>query len=567
MGTSGNRKGFKVFSINTTVRNPKRNLEFLKLFIPFDKKIISASEMETAFLFSAVKNGIYKFTDIPESVKIKIRDDIILTDNEVIQSFRDNPQATGFRGRALTQLRALKDQGFLMFHEAQRNHYKMTITKLGWELIKNETSATDIYTKAMIGLQANSPARPNIYNKSCPFLNTLFVINGVNKKLQKLNKEPKGIMIHEFATFVLSMKNCDFEKTINTIIEYRNIYGLLPNKIVLETFLNDEGILPLKYESIVKDYADEVFRKFEMTGLIIQHGCHNHIYYNFSEFNFSKIEILMDVYKDYKWLDFDSVEQYYDHLFNVKLPWQIDNNTQKNIITAKARLLNVPVDFTQITLSEAETLLEDKFNESKLNNVGKTILIEDLYNELLILSGTLPIMSKFNNIPEPLRLEYITALLIVKKFGSNGLIANLLLSDDGTPISHAPGKRPDIVFEHVDGSYIFELTMSKNARQQENSETTSIVRHLEEIKEATGINYRMALIAPIIHIDIVRFFKYCCVSNNALIAPLGIDKFVKDVRSAETLKDFTSAFDNAIFLLKNNHEKIYADEINKKFVL
>ena len=36
MGTAGDRTGYKVFSINTTIRNPARNYDFLKVFERFD---------------------------------------------------------------------------------------------------------------------------------------------------------------------------------------------------------------------------------------------------------------------------------------------------------------------------------------------------------------------------------------------------------------------------------------------------------------------------------------------------------------------------------------------------
>ena len=39
MGTSGARKGYKIFSINTTIRNPKRKRAYiaLPLYIEFDE--------------------------------------------------------------------------------------------------------------------------------------------------------------------------------------------------------------------------------------------------------------------------------------------------------------------------------------------------------------------------------------------------------------------------------------------------------------------------------------------------------------------------------------------------
>ena len=41
MGTAGNRPGFKVYSISTTIRNPGRNTEFLEVLKKFDEKHIA----------------------------------------------------------------------------------------------------------------------------------------------------------------------------------------------------------------------------------------------------------------------------------------------------------------------------------------------------------------------------------------------------------------------------------------------------------------------------------------------------------------------------------------------
>jgi hypothetical protein len=566
MGTSGNRKGYKIFSINTTVRNPKRNVEFLKLFQPFDGQVISASEMATKYLFSLVKTGTYSFMNITESVKDKIRNDIDLTNSEVDQAFTNNPQATGFRGRALTHLRALRDQGFLMFDEVKRDYYKMEISKLGQELIKNEMNSQDIYSKAMIGMHANSPVRPKLLNQSRPFLNTLFVIDGVNREWAKLGKDPKGILTHEFAVFVLSMKDCDYNSAITNIINYRKQYGLVPNKIVIEKFLAEQEILALKYESIIKDYADEVFRKFEMTGLLIQHGSHKYIYYNFSAFNKAKVDIVLEKYKNYTFEEFATSKSYYDYLFNIELTWLIDTNKRKAIVEAKAKLLNIKID-TKLSLQEIERKLEDKFNESLFAETIKEVDEKTLLNELLILSGTINTKSVYGEIPEPLRLEYITALLIAKKFGANGLIANMIMGEDGLPLSYAPAGRPDIIFEHIDGSYIFELTMAKNANQQLNSETSSVADHAKQMTNITGIEYRTALIAPFIHARVAQFYQFCIMTKKVKMSPISIDRFVQDMERAQTIANYTVIFDSIVLSLQIKSENEYVDEINKRYAI
>ena len=50
----------------------------------------------------------------------------------------------------MTQLRAMKDQGFLMFEPIQRGVNKISLTPLGEQLVDGHTDATIVYTKAMM---------------------------------------------------------------------------------------------------------------------------------------------------------------------------------------------------------------------------------------------------------------------------------------------------------------------------------------------------------------------------------------------------------------------------------
>src|SRR5690554_706847 len=315
MGRSGARTGFKVYSINTTIRNPKRNADFLKLFKKYDKLVMDNIKTYKYF-FDLVQNGIYTFTNIPISVQEKLELGIELSDDEVIDAIERNPQATGLHGRVMTQLRALKDQGFLRFEKAARGQNKITITKLGHEIIDNEIDGTITYTKAMIGLHAKNPARRSMLNESVPFLNTLFVINEVNKEWRNMGYEPKGILRHEFGAFVLSMKDCDYKRAANDIIEYRkrNRYNINENDII--NHLNKNDILELKMNSVIADYPDDVFRKFEMTGLLVARGQFGYRYIDFSKYNMEKVKIILEDYKNYSFKHFTTEDDYYFYLEN-----------------------------------------------------------------------------------------------------------------------------------------------------------------------------------------------------------------------------------------------------------
>ena len=141
MGTSGARTGYKIFSINTTIRNPKRNFDCLDAFRKFDGKVMDSTNLYNYF-FELVKRGIYQFTNIPQAVKDKLDLDLELTPQEVREAINDNPQATGLSGRVMTQLRALKDLSLLEFEETGHRRldrvikiekYKIQYSKWGQE--------------------------------------------------------------------------------------------------------------------------------------------------------------------------------------------------------------------------------------------------------------------------------------------------------------------------------------------------------------------------------------------------------------------------------------------------
>ena len=71
MGTSGNRNGYKVFSINTTVRNPQRNIEFLRYFRKFNGFVFD-EKIKNLYFVELVKNGVYTFRNLSPIIKEKL---------------------------------------------------------------------------------------------------------------------------------------------------------------------------------------------------------------------------------------------------------------------------------------------------------------------------------------------------------------------------------------------------------------------------------------------------------------------------------------------------------------
>lgn len=562
MGTSGARKGYKIFSINTTIRNPKRNYDFLDTFQKYDGKVMGSQNLYFYF-FDLVKRGIYQFTKIPQTVKDKLDLDIELTPYEVQEAIDNNPQATGLSGRVMTQLRALKDLSLLSFEDAKEKKLDriIRISKLGKELLKNPENATNIYTKIMLGLQANNPCRTNLLNQSRPFLNTIFVIDYVNNEWKKLGHNPKGILLHEFSVFVLSMKDCDYESAGKDIIEYRKIYKYEANQHYLETYLENKGIEKFAWKSVIRDYPDEVFRKFEMTGLLIKHGKFAYTYIDFSNYNRSKIQIILDNYKNYQFIEFENAEEYYEFQQSITLPWETSEIIKKQVVKAKANVLNITLE-SSLTTEQQEEYLDRIFFNNSLSKAVEKFDEKTILKELLILSGTEKGKSIFEDISEPLRLEYLIALIIAKKFGTDGLISNIIYNEDGLPLHCAPSSKSDVIYYNKEGSYIFEPTMQRGRNSQLNSETTNIVRHVNDEKKITGLSYRVAMVAPCVHRDVVDYFQFKNTKENANIITINIDSIVNMFDSSSSIEDLNTNYDRLLILSQCSSIDEYTDMIN-----
>ena len=558
-GRSGNRNGYKVFSINTTIRNPKRNRDFLSVFVPFNGKVFD-EYCSYKYLYELIKLGIYQVSDISLEVRNKWENDIELTDDEIVRAIKDNPQACGLHGRVMTQLRSLKDQGFLLFIPYGRGKYKITLTSLGQDIVDNIKDPTIAYTKALLGMHAKSPSRTSILNESRPFLNTLFVIEEVNKQWQELGNPPKGILLHEFATFVLSMKDCDYKSTADRIIAYRKKYKSEANKAYLEAYLKQENILPIDYKSLVRDYPDEVFRKFEMTGLLKRHGTY-YIYIDFSAYNKAKVDAILAAYKGYKWESFSSVKAYYAYMENQQIPWENNEFIRRKVVEEKAKVLSVSLGENN-TLEQNEEMLDRIFYTSALKKAVQKYDYSFIGKELLILAKGTKSTSELENISEPLRLEYLLALYFGKKYGLDGLVSNIIYNEDGLPMHCAAGGKSDIIFHSTKGSYILEPTMLSSKAQQLNNETSNIVRHVKDEESKTNLTYRVMMIAPKVHVDVARYFKFEASEDEAKIAPVSIERTIGLFNDSDTLQELGINYDSILALLLTNKVEFYTDTIN-----
>lgn len=554
MGTAGNKPGFKIYSINTTIRNPRRNTEFLEILKEFNKQQLTAKTKEKIY-FELIRNGIYQVNNLENSIKEKYKDNILLTDDEILEIIKNNPQKTGNRGRLMTQIRALKDTGLLTL-QGKRNKPVMEISYLGEKLLNND-NIENVYSKAMIGLHANNPQRKTIFNESRPFLNLLFTIDELNKKIEN----NKGILWHEFAFFVLSMKDCNYKKVVEDIIEYRNLFKHEINTIYLENYIyNIVGIdNKIKVDSILTDYADDVYRKFNMTGLVYSHGFGNNTYISFTPYYIEKVKSILEKYKNYKFNHFNTTEEYMDYLNNIELPWENSDEIKKKVIANQKATLNVEIDENE-SLDTQIQKLNKIYNKRVFDNYVENIDKEDIIRELVLLSRNKGEKSKFNDVPNSVRLEWFIAMFVAKIYGSKYVNPNLILDNNGIPKSFAPGGQADIEFNTDELYCLIEVTLMKDYKQQLNSETTSIADHLNSLD--INKNKCSLLIAPLIHYRVAKFFEFTNMCEDATIVASTIEHFIESVKDNNSVSQFIEFIDNLKDLLLTKKDKFYCDEIN-----
>lgn len=105
--------------------------------------------------------------------------------------------------------------------------------------------------------------------------------------------------------------------------------------------------------------------------------------------------------------------------------------------------------------------------------------------------------------------------------------------------------------------------MQRGRNQVLNNETTNVARHVEEQTEETGIEYRAMMIAPYVHPDVARFFKFESVDSKVKIAPININRMVGLVDDSTKLKDLGENFDMIVSDLLHLDKNDYSDKINK----
>lgn len=252
------------------------------------------------------------------------------------------------------------------------------------------------------------------------------------------------------------------------------------------------------------EYPDEFIRKMRLTGLISLRGAGRFIDINHMEDK--KVEYVLSHYATYS--KYETEREYFDHMAT------IDSNL-------------FDIHAAEITPNQSEELLKnwlDTYNweciKHELNNLAERKVSKD---EVL----------KF--LPNPVRLEFLTALAVKSKLPDVRVIPNYSCDDTGLPTSTAGGNKGDIECIERPNTILLEVTMAEG-RTQTMMEVWPIARHLEEFKgKYEAKDSQCVFVAPSIFADSHDQINWVKDRKELTIRPYKISEFVNYLESSKVL--------------------------------
>jgi len=525
------------WSINTTLRNPERVLDFARCAEPFVGRRWD-NETQRAYFLELIRRGSYE----PSSGSLdKGRREIVgaidpddpetFLDDETLEDVAahlnyanavygaDQGKILAFRGR--TAFAPLTGFGLFRHQDGL-----LALTATGQDILHLDVTLREsIWLQIMAKWQATSKGL-NIR----PFISTLAIIDGVNTEWGRLGHKPVGISRDEFS-FVLTTVDCvDVESAIGKIIDLRLRVksGAKHQKDKLRERLLADHIReafpgatdPVKFEKArhnLRDYADSAIRYFRFTGMLFLRG--NGRYVDISpQKEDEKVELLTTLTPQPQ--RFASEDAYIDYLSSpnaITFQWESKENLLKKngeILTALSGSISSSQTQSLQAVAADDTMTMKQKNASLiqiLRQLNATIAKEDIPALIeaireLSLAKNKKTFSYYPEVSKPsIRLEWITTLTLSALGKPGSVKPNYTVGDDGIPLWTAGGGQGDIEVVYDPCNLLVEVTMLRG-RDQYYAELQPVLRHIAEYMDAHDKPVHGLFIAPTIHRDTVNHF-------------------------------------------------------------
>ncbi|MDN5346128.1 MAG: hypothetical protein PWQ73_632 [Petrotoga sp.] len=541
----------KPWSISTTVRNPERLRGFLKVLKQLEVEGEDFTKKNQAkYQILLIKNRLYEPNNIPQKYQ-KYYDDPTLEipfsvakDIFEYQKYEDPPM----RGRQ--SVNPLNKLGFAI---AREGYGPIKITDLGNLFLKGDYDIGFIFFKSLLKLQFPNPWSKDFSEKHgfniVPFIATLRLIRDLNRR-----SNVKGLSRDEFCLFIPTLINAEhIDEQIKYILAYRKITGKENRRKFIVKFTEEfYEILDVPEKKInnLFDYGDNTMRYFRLTRYfrIETDPLGYHWRIDLEPSRMSEIEQLLSIY-DGTAFKFKDISEYLDYISDINkpiLPWEKLDNLKNIALNIKKLIINT-LEKEGITLSKEEVkILKIDINsldkaslEKHISNLRELNRNLNLYIKKRQLLGNIDKIKEIIEILENQRLlrriepetfeKIITEAL--KIINDELLIKpNYPMDDEGEPLTHAPGNKPDIECYYETFKAICEVTLN-TSNSQWVQEGQPVMRHLRDFEKVNDFNDNIycIFVAPKIHRDTYSQFwisvKYEYDGRPQKIIPLTAKQF------------------------------------------
>ena len=361
-----------------------------------------------------------------------------------------------------------------------------------------------------------------------PFIATLKLIRDLNKK-----SKIKGLSRDEFCLFIPTLINAEhIPEQIKNILAYRKITGKENKRRFIVKFAEEfygTSDIPEKKINNLFDYGDNTMRYFRLTRYfrIETDPLGYHWRMDLEPSRLVEIEQLLSIY-DGTAFKFKDVSEYLNYISDINkptLPWEKLDNL-KNIALNIHKLIIKTLEKEKITVSEEEikilkidiNTLDKASLEKHISNLREFNRKLKLYIKRKQLLRNIDKIKKIIEILENQRLlrkiepETFEKILTeaLKIINDELLIKpNYPMDDEGEPLTHAPGNKPDIECYYETFKAICEVTLNTSNLQWV-QEGQPVMRHLREFEKMNGFDDKIycIFIASRIHKDTYSQFWF-----------------------------------------------------------
>jgi hypothetical protein len=549
----------KVWNIgNTTVRNPKRIENALKVFL-----------LEG---FSGNAKGSDEEKRLHEKLK----------EHQVLEFDGEPSDWNGRKWRA-----AFYQLGFISYEKytigetkltvkelfekfGQANIYKpFQLTKSGQKLIDASTVSEidEIYTRQFLCYELPNSLEGSFPNgKLKPFVLFLEVLFQLQTQGNAgLNKFETGLFIQLFQDHVPGLSNSIVKKILQLRTEFTAAKDSKAVKLIRDKYLkqlgNDCEINPL---SVVGDYADTTFRYFSLSGMFTRVGDTIVIRPNKMATAAKILE------KEPEFLFNSKPVSYFEYFYNNTYPLPVDDVTfaieeirhLKEEVRDKANPLiteaeNVGSQTDVVMLQSIRQQLTEYTKWEKEEDYAKeqqtTDSVKDILRYLKTLNGE-SISNKPDIDDKPAYLEWAvwrSFLAIDEIVCEINKTRRFPIDQDFLPRNTAPGGGSDLIFEFENYVLVVEVTLTVSNRQMA-VESEPVRRHTVQYKEQyPSKDIYCLFIAPEVDNNVAETFRIGVwykkdVEEFVNIVPMSLGAFNKTIEHLVTKKYRNRDFQNLL---------------------